>query len=112
MQTAWSVSSAKGLTMSMESDDSVTGIVVEVCYALPDRQSLVELVVPPGTTAAEAIERSGIREHLPGMEVSNVGIFSRKVSLEHVLQAGDRVEIYRPLIASPREMRQKRARGE
>lgn len=97
--------------MSMDPDTGTEEIAVEVAYGLPDRQSLLKITVPPGTNVAQAIELSGIRENFPAMEVSEVGIFSRKVTLDHVLQEGDRVEIYRPLIASPREMRERRARG-
>ena len=79
---------------------------VEVVYATPGRQSLLKLSVPHGTTAAQAIEKSGIREQFPEIEPDPViGIFSRKVALDHVLSAGDRVEIYRPLRADPREAR-------
>lgn len=97
--------------MSMDPDTGTVGIAVEVVYGLPDRQCLLKITVPLGTTVSQAIDISGIREDFPAMEVNEVGIFSRKVTLDHVLQEGDRVEIYRPLIASPREMREKRARG-
>jgi putative ubiquitin-RnfH superfamily antitoxin RatB of RatAB toxin-antitoxin module len=98
--------------MSSVSDAGVLAIMIEVVYALPERQSLVEVTVPQGTTVSQAIDLSGLREEFPAMEVSEVGIFSRKVSLDHELREGDRVEIYRPLIASPNEMRRKRALGE
>jgi hypothetical protein len=84
---------------------------VEVTFATPSRQELIGLEVPAGSTVAEAIDRSGIRDRFPALEVKPdaVGIFSRKVSLDRVLEAGDRVEIYRPLIADPRETRRRRA---
>ena len=84
---------------------------VEVAYATPERQLLIRLEVPAGCTAAEAIELSAIREKFPEMEVREgaVGIFSRKVSLAQELRDGDRVEIYRPLIADPKESRRRRA---
>ena len=84
---------------------------VEVAYATPDKQAIVRLEVPVGCTVAQAIERSLIREQFPDMVVdaNAVGIFSRKVSLDYELREGDRVEIYRPLIADPKESRRKRA---
>lgn len=96
----------------MESDHDTGTITVEVAYALPEKQSLIQLEVQPGTTVGQAIEQSGIREVYPSMEISDVGIFSKKATLDQPLQEGDRVEIYRPLIADPREMRRKRARDE
>ncbi|MGD8679130.1 MAG: RnfH family protein [Lysobacterales bacterium] len=89
-------------------------IRVEVVYATPGRQELVELRVPAGSTVADAIELSGMKERFDGLVVdeSAVGIFSRKVPMDHVLEAGDRVEIYRPLIADPREARRRRANRE
>lgn len=87
-------------------------ITVEVVCATPDKQVLRALEVPPGTTAMEAIERSGIRDEFPDIEIraDAIGVFSRKVGPDHVLQPGDRVEIYRPLLADPKEMRRQRAK--
>jgi putative ubiquitin-RnfH superfamily antitoxin RatB of RatAB toxin-antitoxin module len=84
---------------------------VEVAYATPLKQSIVRLEVPRGCTVAQAIERSAIREQFPDMTVDAdaVGIFSRKVNLDQELREGDRVEIYRPLIADPKESRRERA---
>ena len=95
--------------MDTESDPAVIG--VEVAFATPPRQAILRVEVPVGCTVAQAIELSGIHERFPGMRVAAdaVGIFSRKVPLEHVLQDGDRVEIYRPLIADPKEARRARA---
>lgn len=88
----------------------VTTIEVEVAYALPEKQQIVALRVPVGTTAGEAIDLSGIRVAFPEIQPQPVvGIFSRKVGLDCVLCAGDRVEIYRPLIADPKEIRRARA---
>ena len=89
-------------------------IYIEVAYATPDRQSLLRLSVLEGSTVAEAIEQSAIRDEFPElkMEIKAVGIFSRKVPLDHVLRAGDRIEIYRPLIADPKEMRRQRAKAQ
>jgi putative ubiquitin-RnfH superfamily antitoxin RatB of RatAB toxin-antitoxin module len=87
------------------------GLWVEVAYATPERQVILRVEVPVGSTVTEAVELSGIREHFPDLKVEadRVGVFSRKVTLEYVLQQGDRVEIYRPLIADPKEARRKRA---
>ncbi len=84
---------------------------IEVAYATPTRQALLQIRVPEGCTVEQAIELSGIREMFPGIEIDPgaVGIFSRKVSMDQVLRNGDRVEIYRPLIADPKEMRKQRA---
>ena len=84
---------------------------MEVVYATRERQKRVVLEVPPGCTAGEAIDRSGLAEIFPEMVVNPraVGVFGRKVPLEHTLRPGDRVEIYRPLIADPKEARRQRA---
>ena len=84
---------------------------VEVAYAGPEGQWLVALELAPGATVAEAIERSGIRERVPGLEVvdGNVGVYSRPCRLADALSDGDRVEIYRPLLADPKEARRRRA---
>jgi len=96
----------------MAVDAGTRTLWVEVAYATPLKQAIVRLEVPTGCTVAQAIERSGIRAQFPAMEVDGdaVGIFSRKVTLEQELREGDRVEIYRPLIADPKESRRKRAR--
>jgi len=84
---------------------------VEVAYATPQKQVLIKVEAPAGCTVSEAIELSGIRTRFPGIEINPqaLGIFSRKVSPDQVLRDGDRVEIYRPLIADPKEMRKQRA---
>lgn len=86
-------------------------IGVEVAYAMPDRQRVVALTVPLGCTVLEAVERSGLRDEFPAMTVDPeaLGIFGRKVPAGQELRQGDRVEIYRPLIADPKEARRRRA---
>jgi hypothetical protein len=86
-------------------------INVEVAYALPERQAIVPLQVVPGTTALEAVRRSGIAERFAGivLEDARLGIFGKVVAPEQELREGDRVEIYRPLIADPKEVRKARA---
>lgn len=87
-------------------------IRIEVAYALPDEQVLLSLNVPDGTTAMQAVEQSGLLERFPDIELSRneLGIFGRVTEKDRVLQAGDRVEIYRPLIADPKEVRRQRAK--
>ena len=84
---------------------------VEVVYALPDRQILLTLDVEQGTTARMAVERSGILQRHPevDLERTKLGVFGRAVSPGTSLRDGDRVEIYRPLIANPRQARRERA---
>ena len=92
------------------SDD--TTIPVEVAYALPDKQAIVPVVVPEGTTALEAAEKSRIAEQFDELVISDdlkLGIFGKAVSPGQVLRPGDRVEIYRPLQADPKEVRKARA---
>ncbi len=84
---------------------------VEVAYARPDEQLIIPLDVPRGTTVRDAILRSAIMEHFPeiDLDVNKVGIFGKLTRLDTELREGDRVEIYRPLIADPKEVRRKRA---
>lgn len=84
---------------------------VEIAYALPDTQQLIDLKVATGTTAREAIENSGILQRFPEIDLSRhkIGIFGKVVKLDHVLSPGDRVEIYRPLIVDPKDARRWRA---
>ena len=86
-------------------------IPVEVAYALPDRQEIVMLEVLPGTTAREAAELSGIDRLFPKLDLSasELGIFGKVVKGDQRLRAGDRVEVYRSLIADPKEVRKRRA---
>ena len=86
-------------------------ILIEVAFALPQRQSLLSVSVPVDATVKSAIESSGILRMYPEIDLTQhkVGIWSRTVRLEDSLSAGDRIEIYRPLIADPKDMRKKRA---
>ncbi len=88
-------------------------IEVEVAYGRPDVQVLIPLRVPEGATVEEAIRRSGILERFPDIDLqrNKVGIFGRLCKLDQPLRAGDRVEIYRPLIAHPKEVKKRRKRG-
>jgi putative ubiquitin-RnfH superfamily antitoxin RatB of RatAB toxin-antitoxin module len=87
-------------------------IHVEVVYARPDEQVLLALEVARGATVGQVIERSGIIDRFPevGRTPPPVGIFGRRTTLEAEVQEGDRIEIYRPLIANPKEQRHARAK--
>jgi putative ubiquitin-RnfH superfamily antitoxin RatB of RatAB toxin-antitoxin module len=89
----------------------VETINVEVAYALPQKQLILPVNVDLGTTVGGAIVQSGIMMEFPDLDLENsaVGIFGKLTKMETVLQEGDRVEIYRPLIADPKEVRRKRA---
>ena len=84
---------------------------MEVAYALREKQMLIALEIGEGATVRDAIDSSGVLEYVtPGGAIEGrVGIFGRRVGLETVLGDGDRVEIYRPLIADPKEARRNRA---
>ncbi|WP_445497095.1 RnfH family protein [Photorhabdus sp. SF281] len=86
-------------------------INVEVVYALPDRQYLHTVKLSQGATVEQAIVASGLltlRNDID-LQKNKVGIYSRPAKLTDILEEGDRVEIYRPLLADPKEMRRKRA---
>ncbi len=84
---------------------------VVVCYATPTQEFLSELYVAPGATIGMAIEASGVLAAFPEISLVTqpVGIFAKKKTLETVLRAHDRVEIYRPLLADPKDSRRRRA---
>jgi putative ubiquitin-RnfH superfamily antitoxin RatB of RatAB toxin-antitoxin module len=88
-------------------------IEVEVVYALVGEQRLLRLSLPVGTTVREAALRSGLEADFPDLDLAQVplGIFGKLVARpeERVLEAGERVEIYRPLLADPKEVRKARA---
>lgn len=90
---------------------SVETINVEVAYALPEKQIIRAVNVDAGTTIGAAIVLSGIMMDFPELELeeAKVGIFGKAAAMTMVLSDGDRVEIYRPLIADPKEVRRKRA---
>ncbi len=94
-----------------DSRTSAECIRVEVAYALPERQKIIALQVNPGTTAIEAVRQSGIAEFFVGLDAESapLGVFAHAVERDHVLRDGDRVEIYRALVADPKESRKARA---
>lgn len=87
-------------------------IAIEVACAEADRQTVLALEVPAGCTVGEAIERSGILVLHPSIDAAacGVGIYGREVSRDRVLEAGDRVEVLRPLVEDPKERRRRLAR--
>ena len=86
-------------------------IRVEVAYAEPDSQTIVEVELPGGSTIREAIQASELIYKYPAMdpERNGVGVWSKLKSLDDVLRDGDRVEVYRPLKADPRDVRRQLA---
>ena len=84
---------------------------VEVCYALPDKQEIVAVKVPAGATLQQALEASGLLAKHPEIDLkkNKFGIYAKLSKLDSVLRDRDRVEIYRPLIADPKEVRKQRA---
>ena len=86
-------------------------ITVEVVYATPEHQDVVRICVPAGASVSQAIAASQLLIKHPelDLQVNKVGIYARLVKLDTVLRDRDRVEIYRPLIADPKEVRRERA---
>ncbi|WP_333499679.1 RnfH family protein [Kluyvera sp. CHPC 1.2972] len=86
-------------------------IAVEVAYALPQKQYLQRVTLDEGATVEQAIQASGLLTLRDDIDLTKnkVGIYSRPVKLDDVIHDGDRVEIYRPLIADPKELRRQRA---
>jgi putative ubiquitin-RnfH superfamily antitoxin RatB of RatAB toxin-antitoxin module len=87
-------------------------ITVEVVYLEANKQCLRQTDIAEGSSVLDAITASGIAELIPnaGFDPDRLGIFSKRVSADHVVQSGDRIEIYRPLILDPMEARRRRAR--
>ncbi len=96
------------------SEPEQESIEVEVAYALPQEQMIIPVRVTPGSTALQVVRDSGILEHFPEIDLdgARLGIFSKVIPkpAEHVVQPGDRVEIYRPLLIDPKEARANRAK--
>ena len=91
--------------------DPLPSIHIQICYARLEQQVLVEHVVDAGTTIQQAIVSSGIIEQMPEIDISvfRVGIYSKIKTLDTVVREHDRIEIYRPLIADPKDSRRRRA---
>lgn len=86
-------------------------LTIEVIYALPTKQHLASLQLPAGSTVRQAIEASGLLQKYPEIDLAKnkVGIFAKLSKLDATLRDHDRVEIYRPLLADPKEVRKQRA---
>ena len=84
---------------------------IEVVFALPNKQTVIELQLPEGATAMDAVEQSGIMDKHPEIRdlELKLGIFSKGCEPDHKLSDGERVKIYRPLAADPKEIRKRRA---
>lgn len=84
---------------------------IEVVYGTPERQEIIALEVAENTTIEQAIIASGVIEEFPeiNLEVNNVGIWNRAAKLQAIVSDLDRIEVYRPLLADPKEVRKRRA---
>lgn len=89
-------------------------IRVEVAYALPERQEIVTVDVPAGTSMLDAVKASSICERFPGLDPDNtdMGVFGKAIKQpsHHQVQEGDRIELYRPLMIDPKQARLNRAK--
>ena len=94
----------------MVSDNSVL-IRAEVAYARPDVQVIIAVEIPEGATVEQVIIQSRIQERFPEIDLktAKVGVFGKLGKLSSTVRPGDRVEIYRPLLADPKAVRKKRA---
>ena len=90
---------------------SLEQITIELVYALPEEQTLLSLSVDDDSTIEQAITESGILVQYPAIDlaINKVGIWNKAAKLHQKLEDGDRIEIYRPLIADPKEVRKRRA---
>ncbi|UDG80583.1 hypothetical protein GFV14_00036 [Candidatus Hartigia pinicola] len=90
----------------------MSNLNIEVAYAIPEKQYLLSLQVMAGTIIKDAIIASGILilESDIDLEKNNVGIYGRIAKLSDTLRSGDRIEIYRPLISDPKELRRTRSK--
>nr|WP_204794231.1 RnfH family protein [Oceanisphaera litoralis] len=103
----WCIPSVSGL----ERYTVVNLIRVEIVYALPQQQTVLSMKVSAGDSVRQVIEQSGMLQQYPEINLDNnmVGVFGRQVKLDQGLHDGDRIEIYRPLLADPKEIRRRRA---
>ena len=85
--------------------------LIEIAYATPEKQIILECEIEIGTTVREAVKGSGIHNHFPEIDLDgcDLGVFGKAVKEDFELSMGDRIEIYRPLIADPKEVRRQRA---
>lgn len=87
-------------------------IKIETAYALPDVQYLFVEEIEEGATVEQALANSILHTEVPGLQIDKVGIFGKLVNLDTVLREGDRIEVYRPLKADPRDRRRKKVAEE
>jgi putative ubiquitin-RnfH superfamily antitoxin RatB of RatAB toxin-antitoxin module len=92
----------------------IQAILIDIIYALPSTQTVKQIKWHEGITVAEAIQASQIQESHPEMQIADgkVGIYGKAVKLSQALKPTDRIEIYRPLVNDPKEMRRKKAEAE
>jgi putative ubiquitin-RnfH superfamily antitoxin RatB of RatAB toxin-antitoxin module len=85
--------------------------LIEVAYATPLKQLILEREVETGSAARDAVKSCGIDQHFPEIDLENcdIGVFGKAVADDYEVNDGDRIEIYRPLIADPKEIRRQRA---
>ncbi len=85
--------------------------LIEVAYATPAKQIILECEIDAGTSPRAAVKSSGIDQHFPEIDLDHcdLGVFGKAIAADYELQNGDRIEIYRPLIADPKEVRRQRA---
>jgi uncharacterized protein len=99
--------------MEKNENDTITSplLAIEVAYATLQQQAIISLKVPENTTVQRAIELSGILPKFPEIDLNQnkTGIFSKPCKLTQTVRKGDRIEIYRPLIADPKAVRKQRA---
>lgn len=87
-------------------------IDIEVAYALPDKQLILYLSIDEDVTPREALKLSELKDHFSDLDLDtiDIGVFGKAIKNNYKLQQGDRIELYRPLIADPKEVRKKRAK--
>jgi len=85
---------------------------IEVAYAMPEKQYLFVEEVADGATVEQVLQQSQLLKELPDLQIEKVGVFSQLVSLDTVLRDGDRIEVYRPLKADPRDRRRQKVEQE
>lgn len=98
--------------LSDHASENAQTMHIEVIFALPDEQLVITVELPEQATVDDAIRQSKIMEKYPeiDLDLNKTGIFGKPAKRDAVLHPGDRVEIYRPLIADPKEMRKQRAK--
>lgn len=103
--------SLEKINTTTESNNQSSKIIVEVVYALPEEQTLLAFEIDDASTAEDVINQSGILEQYPEIDLTEnkIGLFGKIIKLDQKVREKDRIEIYRPLIADPKEVRKKRA---